>query len=101
MFGKGETTMNRIDEGGLKLGCCSTLTMSDTQFEAMPEKMRRNLFERVYFVKTPKYQYALGANGNWWILCRRDRNANCEVVKDETGAYVLWYGDEEVVDRWR
>ena len=65
--------MARIEEGGLRIGCCAHLTMSDDQFDTMPERTRRNLLTRVYFVDTPKYSYCLGARGNLWTLCRRPR----------------------------
>jgi hypothetical protein len=77
----------RIDEGGLRLGCCSHLSMSESQFNGMSEKMRRNLFERVYFVETPRYSYCLGAMGNLWTLVRYDRG--------------FIEGTNVIVDKWR
>lgn len=71
---------------GLNLGCCSHLTMSDEQFDQMSDRMRRNLFERVYFVDTPKWSYCLGAIGNWWTLARRPRGSKEEFT---------------LIDKWR
>ena len=73
-------------ENEVRLGCCAHLSMSDGQFGSMSDRMRRNLFERVYFLDTPTYSYSLGAQGNLWVLFRRPRGSK------ESGT---------IIDRWR
>lgn len=70
----------------LNIGCCAHLTMSDGQFDSMSDRTRRNLFEKVYFVDTPKYHYCLGALGNLWTLSRWDRNGD--------------HKDHIIIDKW-
>lgn len=78
------------------------LVMSDTQFDNMTERCRRNLIERCWKITTPKYVYSLGANSmsNCWLLIRKVRYSPVDQPKSDFGT-VCWDRNTEVIDRWR
>lgn len=46
----------------------SRLKLTDNQFEALDVDTRRNMIRQLMFIDTPKFQYCIGANGQWWII---------------------------------
>ena len=49
------------------------LKLSDRQFEALDIETRRSMIYQLMFIDTPRYQYCIGANGQWWIMVRYKR----------------------------
>lgn len=54
--------------------------MSDKQWASLSKICRRELIQVLIFVDTDSYKYSLGANGDWWVLFRRDSTNNVEEV---------------------
>lgn len=68
----------------------SRLKLTDNQFEALDVDTRKNMIRQLMFIDTPKFQYCIGANGQWWIMVRYDGKCAGEVDKDTS----------TVVDKW-
>lgn len=68
----------------------SRLKLTDNQFKALDVDTRRNMIRQLMFIDTPKFQYCIGANGQWWIMVRYDWKCAGEVDKDTS----------TVVDKW-
>ena len=68
----------------------SRLKLTDNQLEALDVDTRRNMIRQLMFIDTPKYQYCIGTNGQWWIMVRYDWKCTGEVDKDTS----------TVVDKW-
>lgn len=66
------------------------LKLTDSQFEALDTDTRRSMICQLMFIDTPKYQYCIGANGQWWTMVRYDWKCAGEVDKDTS----------TVVDKW-
>lgn len=66
------------------------LTLTDSQFEALDTNTRRDMIYQLMFINTPKYQYCIGANGQWWTMVRYEWKYDGEV--DESTSIV--------VDKW-
>lgn len=68
----------------------SRLKLTDNQFKALDVDTRRNMIRQLMFIDTPKYQYCIGANGQWWTMVRYEWKHAGEVDK----------GTSMVVDKW-
>lgn len=66
------------------------LKLTDQQFEALDTDTRRSMIYQLMFIDTPKYQYCIGANGEWWIMVRYEWISAGKVNKDIS----------TVVDKW-
>lgn len=66
------------------------LKLTDKQFEALDTDTRRSMIYQLMFIDTPKYQYCIGANGEWWIMVRYEWISVGKVNKDIS----------TVVDKW-
>ena len=66
------------------------LKLTDEQFETLDTDTRRSLIYQLMFIDTPKYQYCIGANAQWWIMVRYEWIHSGEVDKDTL----------TVVDKW-
>jgi hypothetical protein len=64
--------------------------LSDAQFEGMDKNTRRDLIKQVMFIKTPKYEYCIGAQGVNWTIVRYDVVDASSVDKDSA----------EIIDKW-
>lgn len=68
----------------------SRLKLTDNQFETLDVDTRRNMIRQLMFIDTPKYQYCIGAYGQWWTMVRYEWQHAGEVDKDNS----------TVVDKW-
>ncbi len=66
------------------------LKLTDRQFEALDIETRRSMIYQLMFIDTPKYQYCIGAEGQWWIMVRYEWKYEGEVEKETL----------TVVDQW-
>lgn len=66
------------------------LKLTDKQFDALDIETRRSMIYQLMFIDTPKYQYCIGANGQWWTMVRYERQHAGEVDKETS----------TVVDKW-
>ena len=68
----------------------SRLKLTNKQFETLDTDTRRDMIYQLMFIDTPKYQYCIGANGQWWIMVRYEWIHTGEIDKDSL----------TVVDKW-
>lgn len=68
----------------------SRLKLTDKQFKALDVDTRRNMIRQLMFIDTPKYQYCIGANGQWWTMVRYEWKHAGEVDKETS----------MIVDKW-
>ena len=66
------------------------LKLSDRQFEALDIETRRSMIYQLMFIDTPRYQYCIGANGQWWIMVRYEWEYTGKIDKDSSVVVDAW-----------
>lgn len=66
------------------------LKLTDKQFEALDIETRRSMIYQLMFIDTPKYQYCIGANGQWWIMVRYEWEYTGKIDKDSLAVVDAW-----------
>lgn len=66
------------------------LKLTDKQFDALDPDTRRAMIYQLMFIDTPKYQYCIGACGQWWTMVRYEWLHAGEVDRETS----------TVVDKW-
>ncbi len=75
------------------------IKLKDKQFDGLDVETRRSLMVQLMLLSTPKYDYALGANGKFWTLVRYDGQETIGADRDGTRKYMDSY-EPEIVDSW-
>ena len=66
------------------------LKLSDRQFESLDIETRRSMIYQLMFIDTPRYQYCIGANGQWWIMGRYKREYTGKIDNDSLMVVDAW-----------
>ena len=66
------------------------LKLSDRQFEALDIETRRSMIYQLMFIDTPRYQYCIGENGEWWIMVRYKREYTGKIDNDSLMVVDAW-----------
>lgn len=66
------------------------LKLTDKQFEALDIETRRSMIYQLMFIDTPRYQYCIGANGQWWIMVRYEWEYTGKIDKDSSVVVDAW-----------
>lgn len=70
------------------------LKLTDKQFDALDKETRRSMIYQLMFIDTPKYQYCIGANGQWWTMVRYEWQHAGEVDKKLQRSLINGYKEE-------
>ena len=66
------------------------LKLSDRQFEALDIETRRSMIYQLMFIDTPRYQYCISSNGQWWIMVRYKREYTGKIDNDSLMVVDAW-----------
>lgn len=64
--------------------------LTDAQFDGLDTDTKRSLIQQIMLIRTPKYEYAWGCQGQWWTIVRYEIVDAGTIDKDTA----------EIVDKW-